>query len=157
MKLASPLLSALLATTLLGCSEEPEEELPPPELRVTPDTTEVVQGGTITLTIEVENFELSGEGEHMHLELDEDLELRSPGEPDVLEAEAYDGARVGHVHVYIDDLMTNPAAMLTTTPGEVVVDVEPGAHTLINRLHAADHTIIEPQIIQEIDITVLAP
>lgn len=156
MKLASALLTTLLATSLAACDSDDPEDMPPPELRVTADTTEVAQGGTITLTIEVENFELTHEGEHMHLELEDDLDLRSPDAPALAE-ETYDGPRIGHVHVYLDDVMTNPLAMITTETGEVVIDAEPGAHTLINRLHAADHTIIEPQIIHEIDINVLAP
>lgn len=177
MKLAAPLFSILLAMTAFGCDEEETGEIEPaPVLRVEADVTEVMPGDTITLTIDVEHFTLSGEGEthdhdhgddHEHLERGFEPGLVSPDEPAAAEAghgdhdhdadAVYEGPREGHVHVYLDDTMVNPLAMLTTSTGEVVIDAEPGPHTLINRLHGADHKIIEPQIIEEIEITVLAP
>ncbi|MEX1362435.1 MAG: hypothetical protein AB1Z98_04870 [Nannocystaceae bacterium] len=177
MKLAAPLLSILLAMTAFGCDEdEAVADMPAPVLRVEADVTEVMPGDTITLTIEVDNFTLSGEDhdhdhgdDHEHLERGFEPGLASPSGPAAAEEghedhdhdhgddAAYDGPREGHVHVYLDDTMVDPLAMLTTATGEVVIDAEPGTHTLINRLHGADHKIIEPQIIEEIEITVLAP
>ncbi|MCA9650319.1 MAG: hypothetical protein KC501_10445 [Myxococcales bacterium] len=156
MKRLGPLLVTLLAASSIACTGDDDEGGPAPTLMMTADRSEIATGETITLTIEVENFELSGE-EHQHLERGFDPPLAAePGDPLAAEAE-YTGPRVGHVHVYLDDLMVNPLAMITTSPGQVVVDAEPGAHTLIGRLHGTDHKIIEPQIIDEVEITVLAP
>ena len=56
----------------------------------------------------------------------------------------------------VDDLMTNPLAMITTPRATVQIpsDMPAGPHQLILRLHDGTHRIIEPQVIERIDITV---
>lgn len=171
MHLVRSLSIALLATSMFACdAEEEEEHQGPPTLIVEADVTEVMPGETITLTFEVENFSFSGEeGDHDHEHEHEGLarqfdpKLVAAGEAIGAEGDHdheggdYDGPRVGHVHVYLDDLMTNPLAMITKSTGEVVIDTTAGSHTLISRLHSADHRIIEPQVIDEIEISVLTP
>jgi hypothetical protein len=134
----------------VGCTGPEEEAGPPAILSFTVDPATVVAGADTTASVEVENFELTGhheegEGGHEHEEGDHD----------------HDGVAVqrGHVHIYLDDVMTNPLLMLVTPEGALTipVDVAPGAHTLIARLQDEDHKIIEPQVTAEVDIEVLAP
>jgi hypothetical protein len=155
MRIASSLvLGALVSTLAFGCDSE-EDPQPPPTLSVEATPTEISSGDSVTLKFTIENFTLSGEHDHAHLEaaFDPDLAAR----PDPLEAEdvaEYDGPREGHVHVYLDDFETNPIGMLTVTEAEVVVEAEPGTHTLLCRLHGSDHKIIEPQVIDSVELTV---
>ncbi len=152
MRHLSSLCAALLLTTTLACSGDEEEGGPTPTIRAEADVTEIMSGDTVTLTFEIEHFTLSGESDHEHLELDFDPPLTAQADP--FAAGEYTGPSEGHVHVYLDDLEENPLAMITTVTGEVVVEADPGAHTLICRLHGSDHKIIEPQIIDEVDLTV---
>jgi len=163
MRIPSSLFAAALLTTLAGCTdgEEEQDHEPAPTLMVSADVTDIMSGDTITLTIDVEHFTLSGEAgddhdhDHENLELDFDPPLAAPSDPFAADVENhYEGPREGHVHVYLDDYMTNPLAMLTTSTGEVMVEADPGSHTLLCRLHGSDHKIIEPQIAVDIDIAV---
>lgn len=163
MRIVSSLFAAVLATTAFGCDTAEEEE-PAPTLRAEADVTEIASGDTVTLTFTIENFTLTGEAghddhdhdhdhDHDNLELDFDPPLVAGNDP-FADGDHYDGPREGHVHVYLDDFMTNPIGTITTLTGEVVVEADPGPHVIMARLHGADHMIIEPQIIDEIDITV---
>jgi len=164
MRIPSSLLAAALLTTLAGCTDGEEDHEPTPTLMISADVTDIMSGDTITLTIDVEHFTLSGEADgghddgqdgHENLELDFDPPLVAPSDPFAADVENhYEGPREGHVHVYLDDYMTNPLAMLTTSTGEVIVEADPGSHTLLCRLHGSDHKIIEPQITFDIDIAV---
>lgn len=62
----------------------------------------------------------------------------------------------GHIHVYMDDLMTNPLVMSTEPSFDLTLpdDVTAGDHTIIVRLHNRDHTIYEPQVTHEVTVTV---
>jgi len=116
------------------------EDTPPPEIlsvEVTPST--VAPGGTVNVAVELAHFEFTEEHE--------DHEAPKHGEG---------GDNVGHIHVYLDDLMTNPLAMPIEAAFDVTVpaDTELGAHTLILRLHDADHLIIEPEVTADAAITV---
>ena len=108
--------------------------------------TNVAPGGELELMIEVEGFELSGDEDHEHDEHGEH------------EGHAHDGEECpgGHVHIYLDDLMVNPVAMPASSTFLVTIpdDTPVGEHTLIARLHNRDHTIVEPQVTAEFDITV---
>lgn len=109
--------------------------------------TMVAPGETIQATFEVHNFEFSMDGHdhggHDHAQGGDAIEFRA-------------ACPTGHVHIYLNDLETNPVAMQTTSTGDVVIpeDAPVGEHTLIARLHNADHTILEPQVMMELTITV---
>lgn len=149
----------LLTTSLLGpvagCDSDPAECPGAPELLAFElSATTVAPGDTLTATFEVDNFVFSMEGDHGHLS-------RAPGQPLVFRSGDHDeddlsACTVGHVHIYIDDLMTNPLAQQTHPEGDFVIpaDATAGEHRLIARLHSADHKIIEPQVILEQPITV---
>ena len=108
----------------------------------------VAAGADVTATVEVENFMLvepeGGHDDHGH----DDHGHDDHG------AEADDNS--GHVHVYLDDLMTNPVAMVGSTSFSITIPdgTAAGAHTLIARLHRADHTILDPEVSMEADLTV---
>lgn len=148
------LFTASLLGPLVGCDEEEPATCPgePELLAFELSASTVAPGGTLMATFEVDNFEFSMEGDHDHLARgagDEPIVFRAATQGD-------SGCFVGHVHVYFDDLMTNPVAMLTQPEGEFVIpaDATAGEHRLIARLQNADHTIIEPQILLEQTITV---
>lgn len=103
---------------------------------VDPDT--VAAGGNIDVTIAGSDL---GFAEH------------DEGDDHHGEAEACPG---GHIHVYLDDLMTNPLAQEEALEFTLTIpdDTEPGEHTLIARLHNRDHIIYKPEVTKETDITV---
>jgi len=108
----------------------------PAILSFTADTTTVAAGGTMDITVLVENFELSG-----HTEM----------------ADSTGGACImGHMHIYLDDLMSNPLLMPKTEMSTITIPVgtTAGAHTLIARLHDSSHLIVEPQVTMDLPITV---
>lgn len=137
---------ALTLVGLIGCGKG---DVPDPEiLSFEVDPSEIPAGSMATVTIEVENFAFS---EHhtddpMTMGVDHGDEDHDAG--DVAE---------GHVHVYLDDLETNPLVMMMSETAELMIpmDTTLGAHTLIARLHDADHLILEPQTTAEVDITVV--
>lgn len=125
-----------------------------PELREMTAPETVAAGEEIEVAFEVHNFEFSMEGEHGHdLQRDEDEQFRDGDHGD---EGSQSGCILGHVHLYVDDLMTNPIAQLTHAEEHIEIpdDIEPGAHTFIARLHSADHKIIEPQVVLEKAFTV---
>lgn len=173
-RLVTPLLLVPTLVLSLGACDDNEPADPvcdgePELLKVTaPDSA--AAGGTITMAFEVAHFEFSREGSghedggheggghdgdedggHEGAQPSDDNELRAA---DSTSAET--GCFVGHVHVYVDDLMSNPIAQITVESADVVLpdDLAPGEHRLINRLHAASHKIIEPQVILEHVITI---
>ncbi|MEM6996173.1 MAG: DUF6130 family protein [Myxococcota bacterium] len=167
----NPLRLAALSTLLLAATAcdsdadaDPVCEGEPELVSVqAPDTA--APGDAIEMTFEVNNFEFSREGDghdhdHDHEDHGDDGDPAAPGDDvefravDPISAET--GCFVGHVHVYIDDVMTNPVAQLTVESGSVTLpdDLEPGEHRLINRLHDSTHKIIEPQVIVEHTITI---
>lgn len=62
----------------------------------------------------------------------------------------------GHLHVYLDDLMTNPLAMVGAKSFQLTIPEETaaGEHILIVRLHNKDHTILTPEVTAQTAITV---
>ncbi len=121
-----------------GCVEEE----PPEIISFSVEPTTVEAGGDCISTVEVHHFELTGEADHEH------DEAGAGGED-----------HMGHVHIYLDDLMTNPVLMQVELVETVTIpdDTEAGTHTLIARLHNSEHEIIEPQVIAEVDIEVTDP
>ena len=110
----------------------------------------VVQGGEIEVAFELSFFELSGEAGH-HEDEEEGHEE---------DGHAHENpCPNGHVHVYLDDLLTEPLGMPDITPATLVIplDAVAGEHTLIARLHNADHTILhvgDAEVTAESSITV---
>lgn len=129
---------------LLACNSG---EVLDPELislAVDPDVAEL--GQEVTSTVVVKNFTLAGEVGHSHDEGEDHDEDHKDGE-----------IQTGHVHIYLDDLETNPLAMQVEAVGTFIVpeDAEIGEHVLIGRLHDSDHLIIEPQITVEIEFDII--
>lgn len=96
----------------------------------TPNT--VAAGGTVGIAVA---------GDHLNFETDADHDEECPG---------------GHLHIYLDDLMTNPIVMEEVDAFDAVIPTgtSAGAHTLIIRLHNHDHTIVEPQVTMQTSLTV---
>lgn len=134
---------ALCAWLLVcGCSDEQAPscaEGPPAITAFSVTPTSVAPGDTLDATAKVSGFQLGG---------DEDAE-----DP---HASSCVG---GHIHVYLDDLMTNPLLMPETEAFQLTipVDTPPGRHTLIARLQTHDHKILEPQVTAQTEILVEAP
>ncbi len=143
---------AVLAMGVAACHDDHGSNCPtdPPTIdsfTVTP--TSAPPGATLEGKVAVSHFELSGEP-HQHTEgLRPGLEPQHDDEP----AEECVG---GHVHIYLDDLETNPLGMPTSAEFtfDLPSDAVAGAHTLIARLHTRDHKILEPQVTAEAAITV---
>jgi hypothetical protein len=131
-----------------------------PTLRLSVSPETIAGGDMVTFEFTIENFTLAehGHDEEGHLALDADFELRSEVEPardgDHGDEAQYAGPREGHVHVYVDDLMTNPILQTVELTPSVVLDAAPGQHEIIARLHGTDHRIIEPQITDSVTINV---
>lgn len=110
--------------------------VPPELLSFTLDPTTGPAGTTVTSTVEVADFELTGHDEAAGMD-----------------GHAHEDAGVtsGHVHIYLDDLLTNPLLMqaVEVDTFEIPAETEVGEHTLIARLHDSTHLIIEPQVTLE--------
>ncbi len=110
------------------------------EFTVTPAT--VAAGDAVDVTVD---------GEHLG-----DLMPTSDGTDMDMEHEEESACPGGHLHVYLDDLDSNPLTMQEAKafPMDIPADTPVGPHTLIVRLHNKDHTIYEPQVTMEAQITV---
>jgi len=138
-------LSFLLAV-LVGCGGS--EPMEPEILSFVVDPEVAAQGEEVTATFELAHFNLTGDDGHSH---DEHMgDHHDEGEDADMQS--------GHVHIYLDDVETNPLAMQTELVSTFTVpeDAEIGEHVLIARLHNADHLIIEPQVTAEIDFDIVA-
>lgn len=128
-----------LTTALAACGDGD-----PAIVSVTANPTTVAAGGTIQMTVVLENVELeAGEAEHA-------LTQRA------LRVAHGDEEAGVHLHTYLDDLESNPLAQTSSTSYAIVIPqaTATGAHQLIVRLHGADHTILEPQVTSAVGITV---
>ena len=121
-----------------------------PTITVSADPTTIASGDTVTVSVSVTNFELRDPEDHDHDEADE-LVPRGTAPP-----EDYEGPCGGHFHVYLDntDEGNNPLAMGYEGTVDVMVEGDAGVHTLIVRLNADDHSIIEPEIFDTVDIEI---
>lgn len=149
--LVGRLLLACVLTTLVACDDEHAADCPAAEpaiesISLMPDL--VAPGGDIAVVVDVRNFELSGEG-------GPHTEGLGPAPQDANPADA-DTCPGGHVHVYLDDLMTNPLIQSVTSEFTITIpaDTQPGSHTLIGRLQNRDHSILVPEIFHVVDVTV---
>lgn len=157
-------LAPLFAFTValgVGVACDPAEDEAPecggdPELISAGDLPDTAAAGdTMTLAFEVEFFEFSGgDDDHDH---DHDHDHDGHGDDGKVSVTSEEtGCFLGHVHVYLDDLMTDPIAQIVTAEGDITLpdDIEAGDHRLIMRLHDASHRIIEPQVTLEHMFTV---
>lgn len=147
-------LGAGLALAGLGCSDDHGVECPTGDpaitaMVLTPDT--LAAGEDVSATVSVANFELSGEP-HTHAEREPLGVGPSPQHEDAEPVECTGG----HVHVYLDDLMSNPLTQAVTSEFMFTIPdtTTVGEHVIIGRLHNRDHTILEPQVTVEVDVTV---
>ena len=126
-------------------------------LSFTPET--VVAGGDLAGSVSVMHFSLTGDAGHHDDEDGAHPENLGPSPQDSDSGHDEGACPTGHVHVYLDDLMSNPLTQATTSEFVITIpmDTVAGAHTLMGRLHNSDHTILEPQVISEVDITVEDP
>jgi hypothetical protein len=136
----------------LACQPTTTDPAAPEITSFTIDPVEMAAGDEVMIMVELANFALMdlGDGdEHGHDSVDE----VSTDDVDVEQA-----MQMGHVHIYLDDLQTNPLAQEGQTMFNMVIptDTTDGAHTVIARLHGSDHLIVEPQVTAEVDINVLA-
>lgn len=128
-------LCATLAIAFAACGGDPKI------VSVVANPSMLTAGSTTTLTVAVENVEIGEEGHA----------LTARG------LRASDGAATGmHLHTYLDNLESNPLAQVDVTTYPVVIPpaTPAGAHTLIVRLHGADHTIFLPEVKSSVGITV---
>lgn len=125
-------LALVLALTAWSCGGSDPDCATPAFTSFVVDPDTVAAGADVTVTIA---------GDHLNFE----------GDPDHVE-----GCPGGHLHLYMDDLMTNPLIMEETKSFAVTIPsaTSTGSHTLIIRLHNHDHTIVEPQVTEEAALTV---
>jgi hypothetical protein len=111
---------------------------------VTANPSTVARGGLTTLTVELENVELGLAADHHG--------LTARG----LQAAHGESPAGMHLHTYLDDLETNPLAQTSSVTFPVIIPLATavGPHQLIVRLHMSDHTILEPQVLLPVAITV---
>lgn len=140
--LALALLSLGLSGAV-GCGDDPA---PTVSITVTPDR--LSSGGTTRADISVTDFELAAE-DHAHVRAQ-----ASGHEAEGEHEHTGDIPRIGHYHIYLDSMETNPILMGHESSVELTVTASAGPHRLIVRLHNLDHTIIEPQITGEAAITI---
>lgn len=104
--------------------------------------TTAAAGDTVDITVA---------GDHLG-----DLAASSDGSMEEEGEEEESACLGGHLHIYLDDLETNPITMQEALafPVTLPTELEAGVHTLIVRLHNHDHTIYEPEVTRETELTV---
>lgn len=129
------------ALTLAACGSHGD----PAITSVTIEPTTVAPGGTVTMTVVTENFELD-EPSHSHL----------ASKQQALRTQHGDEEHRGHLHIYLNTTEENPLVQSVMTRFPVVIPAETatGAHQLIVRLHGGDHRIIQPETKTTVDLTV---
>ena len=139
-----------LSLVLVGCSKD-GDVMDPEIVSFEVNPTEITAGTDATVMIEVNHFEFTGHDEMTGMSTD-------AGDGHSHE-DGHEGVQKGHVHIYLDDTETNPLVMMMADMDTFTmpIDTTAGAHTLIARLHDDGHLIIEPEVIAELEVTVLAP
>jgi hypothetical protein len=129
-------------TVLPACPAAEEEECTP-TISVSADPTTFASGESTALTIEVTDFHLEAPAE------------RLPTDPSLRHGdEGYASACEGHYHVYLDDLESEPLLQGHESPVDVVVDAAAGPHELLVRLNGNDHKIVEPEVVDSVEISI---
>ncbi len=143
--------TGVIAMVVGGCDDSHDVSCPEGEpvfesMTLTPDT--VAPSADVDVVVVVSNFELSGEaGSH--------TEGLNPTPQDAADSDAT-ACPGGHVHVYLDDLMTNPLIQAVESEFTITIpqDTAPGAHIIIGRLQNRDHSILTPEVTLEVNLTV---
>lgn len=137
-RVRAPLVCLSLVLLTAACGGDPAIT------SVTANPSIVARGGQTTLTVELENVEL-GLAEDHHALTARGLHAAHGEEPAGM-----------HLHTYLDDLETNPLAQTSSASFPVFIPLTAavGPHRLIVRLHMSDHTILEPQVVFPVSITV---
>ena len=146
--MSRPVFAPFLA--LMACGEAAVD---PAILAFTVDPGTVAAGGTVQVMVELEGFTLTGHdmsGSMSGMDMDMDMDM------DHDDHDHHSDGTSGHIHIYLDDVETNPLAMMGTSMAEITipVDAEVGSHTLIARLHDASHLILEPEVVETVDLNV---
>lgn len=130
----------LLACSTAACGGDPRI------VSVTANPSTIAAGGTITMTVVLENVDDVHSDEHA-------LTARALVAAD---DEAHEEEEGVHIHTYLDSTDVNPLAQTSSTTYPVVVPAATaaGAHQLIVRLHNGDHTIITPEVKASVGVTV---
>ncbi len=144
--------TGVIALVVGGCDDPREISCPEGDpafesMTLTPDTA--APGADVDVVVVVSNFELSGETGSHHTE-GIDPTPQDAADPDATTCPG------GHVHVYLDDLMTNPLIQAVESKFVITIpmDTELGDHTIIGRLQNRDHSILTPEVAVEVDLTV---
>lgn len=94
----------------------------------------IAKGGSTTVTIAVENFTLIDHGNG--------AQALRPSHEGVADNDS------GHLHIYLDDTMTNPVVMTASTTFTVKTSstIATGDHKLIAQLRRVDHLLVSPEV-----------
>jgi hypothetical protein len=138
--ISSSIAFLLVAVTACGGGSSGDDDSTPPDgngggpsVTATVSPTSVAAGGDVTVTVSTENF--------------------------VLEAPTGQANQAGHghYHIYLDDdtdyLVADAQASVSVTIPDTTT---PGAHTLRVELYNNDHSELDPEIADTIDLTVTA-
>jgi hypothetical protein len=108
----------------------------------------IAAGGVVTVTVVGDGLDLEAATAAASAGL-------SAGRTSGLRA-AHGDAMGQHLHAYLDTTDVNPLAMQTRTtfPITIPAGTAAGAHTIIVRLHDAEHAIIQPEVKASAALTV---
>ncbi len=120
---------------------------PPPTLAMTITPTTIAQLGKFHVKMAVTNFTIKDIGVAAEMAIESGKIAADP--------------TVGHWHLYVDSTDTDPLEEDGTTlekdlllPCALAKPIDPGAHTLIGRLHFTSHKIVFPEVTSKVDVTV---
>ena len=121
-----------LAITMLGLTACGAGEPKITSFTLNPST--IAKGGSTTVTIAIENFTLIPD--------DDGAQALRPSHEGVADNDS------GHLHIYLDDTMTNPVVMTASTTFSVKTSstISLGDHKLIAQLRRTDHLIVSPEV-----------
>jgi hypothetical protein len=94
----------------------------------------IAKGGSTTVTIVVENFTMISDHDG--------AQALRPSHEGVADNDS------GHLHIYLDDTMTNPLVMTASTTFTVKTSstIAAGDHKLIAQLRRIDHLLVSPEV-----------
>ena len=145
LHLSASLLALLIA--LSGCPD-PCADAEPPEIgEFSVDPADPAAGDTVTVTLDLHHFSLTGHGDEDEGHHDDEDEGHHDDDA---------ACNAGHVHVYLDDLEGDLLAMIVTETADLDIpsSITSGAHTLIARLQGEDHAAVVPEVTASFEITV---
>lgn len=135
------LMKRQLALTLFGLCLSACGAGEPKISSVTINPSSIAAGGSTTMTVALENFTLIP---------DDDAAALRPEHEGTADNDS------GHMHVYLDDVMSNPLVMTasTTFPVKTASTTSKGAHKLIVQLRRTDHLAVTPEVKAEVALTI---